>query len=254
MNQPPANPENASGAGAPTPDTAKAFYEAKAAVYRDLDTRVGERDRPVLELLPRRPSLRVCDAGCGSGRFLRTLKQLGHDAIGIDISEAAVKAACESGARAVVGNPETGAGLDALGGGFDVVTALDLLEHTFDPAQTLRRLTALLKPDGCLIVSVPNVGCLPARLTLLAGRFPARDSGIFDSGHVRWFTKSSLPRCVADAGGLRITAWRGTPLPTLPCCGLWRLERPQLALLRPLANHWPSLWAYQLVVKLERTD
>src|SRR6267143_1766119 len=108
----------------------RAFYEEKARIYRNLGSSVGDRERLVLALFPVTRSLRVLDAGCGSGAFLRILQSLGHDAVGLDISQAAVETVRQTGARAFAGNPETGEGLAAVGSEFDVVTALDFLEHT----------------------------------------------------------------------------------------------------------------------------
>jgi SAM-dependent methyltransferase len=172
--------------------------------------------------------------------------------VGVDISEKAVATACASGVRAIAGNPDTGEGLDRLGTGFDVVTALDVLEHTVHPREVLRRMQSLVSPDGCLILSVPNAGCLPARIVLALGLAPKRDSGLFDAGHLHWFTRASLGKLATECGW-RPVAWRATPLPAVSRLGLWRTERLQLALLRPLANRWPGAWAYQLIVRLDRT-
>lgn len=230
----------------------RAFYEEKARIYRNLGSSVGHRERIVLDLLPAAGGLRVLDAGCGAGAFLRILQTMGHEAVGIDISREAVETVRRTGARAFVGNPETGEGLGDAGRNFDVVTALDFLEHTFDPSSVLRRLSALLKPGGCLIACVPNIGCITSRLTVLRGHFPSQSEGIFDSGHIRWFTASNLSHYLGPVSELRRVALRGTPIPPASSCGLWRVERPQLRLLAALARWWPSLWAYQFVIKLVR--
>src|SRR2546429_8528327 len=105
----------------------RAFYEEKARTYRNLGSSVGDRERLVLAMFPAARGLRVLDVGCGSGTFLRILESLEHEAVGLDISEAAGEAVRQTGAQAFVGNAETGQGLAAVGGGFDVVTALDFL-------------------------------------------------------------------------------------------------------------------------------
>lgn len=231
----------------------RAFYEEKAWIYRNLGSSVGERERLVLALFPVSKSLRVLDAGCGAGTFLRVLQSLGHEAVGLDISRAAVETVRQTGVRAFAGNAETGEGLAEVGGDFDVITALDFLEHTFDPSAVLRRLSTLLKPRGCLIACVPNIGCITARLTVLKGHFPSQSDGIFDSGHIRWFTTSNLSNYLAPVAELQMAALRGTPVPPASFCGLWRVEKLQLRLLAALAEWWPSLWGYQLVIKLVRT-
>jgi len=227
------------------------LYERKADVYQQLGDAAGIREQLVLGLLPRRAALRVLDVGCGSGRFLRILKQQGHQGVGVDVSENAVAKARQSGVEACTADLNNGAGLESLPAPFDVITVLDALEHTFDPAAVLRRLAGLLHSQGSLIVSVPNIACLAGRLTLLSGRFPLRDAGLFDSSHLRWFTLANLHHYAAG-GGFRVAAVTGTPLPALRGCGLWRLDGAQTAILRPLARAWPGLWGYQLVARLVR--
>jgi SAM-dependent methyltransferase len=47
---------------------------------------------------------------------------------------------------------------------FDVVTMWDVLEHLPNPIETLRKVYALLKPNGKLIVATPNIDSVPARI------------------------------------------------------------------------------------------
>lgn len=230
----------------------QAFYEGKAAHYKTLDSHVGRREERVLRLFPQRPNVKVLDVGCGSGRFLRILKDMGHEAVGVDISREAVETARQSGVPAFVGNLETFDGFEQVGREFDVITLLDVLEHTFMPAALLRGLLPWLKRGGCLIVSVPNIACIHARLTLLVGHFPSRPSGTFDSGHIRWFTRSNLGDYIHQAGALQITGYLASPLPPLARFGLWRLEKSQAAILNLLATAWPSMWGYQHIFRLER--
>jgi 2-polyprenyl-3-methyl-5-hydroxy-6-metoxy-1,4-benzoquinol methylase len=230
------------------------FYEEKEHVYHTLESRIGRREKIVLELFPPGHALRVLDIGSGSGRFLRILKDLGHDVIGLEISSVAVEAANQSGVKAVVGNAESRAGLDDVGKDFDVITLLDVLEHTFDPPQVLRHLTPLMKPGGCYIASVPNVACFTARWQILCGRFPSEPSGIFDSGHIRWFTRSNLPAYVAKAGGLSLQTCVANGVPTFSLRGYWRLKTGHDFLFTRLARAWPSLFGYQLIFKLTRDN
>jgi 2-polyprenyl-3-methyl-5-hydroxy-6-metoxy-1,4-benzoquinol methylase len=232
----------------------QSFYEGKAATYRDLSSRIGQREARVLEFFPAGKALKVFDFGCGSGRFLRIVKELGHDeTLGLDISQQAVEAARASGIRAIHGDHEALKELQKSAERFDVVTALDVLEHTFDPAQVLADLALLVNERGALIVSVPNIGSIAGRVRILMGQFPHRPSGLFDVGHIRWFTRSNLADYTKSLTAFKLAGCVGTPLPSASRFGLWRLEGLQNRILGALAHAWPSLYGYQLVFKLVRS-
>ena len=76
----------------------------------------------------------------------------------------------------------------------------DVLEHLADPLAALRRAAGWARPGAAVLLSVPNVAHWQARLTLARGRWPAHESGTFDSSHLRWFTRDSVATLLADAG------------------------------------------------------
>jgi SAM-dependent methyltransferase len=100
--------------------------------------------------LPRSAS--ILDAGCGSGRMLDELADLG-EVHGIDASRLAVEAARARGHERV----ELGAieRLPFRDASFDLVTCLDVLEHTPDELATLTELLRVTRPGGHLLVTVP---------------------------------------------------------------------------------------------------
>ena len=83
---------------------------------------------------------------------------------------------------------------------FDLVVLADVLEHLADPLAALRRAAGWCRPGGAVLISVPNVAHWVARLTLLRGRWPAHDSGTFDSSHLRWFDRDAVATLLRDAG------------------------------------------------------
>jgi 2-polyprenyl-3-methyl-5-hydroxy-6-metoxy-1,4-benzoquinol methylase len=84
---------------------------------------------------------------------------------------------------------------------FDVAICADVLEHLVDPWAALKRLAALLKPGGTLIVSIPNARDYTLALGLLfAGDFQYRDEGLLDKGHLRFFCKKNMVQLVREAG------------------------------------------------------
>jgi SAM-dependent methyltransferase len=116
-------------------------------------------DRERLRSVPPPPA-RLLDAGAGRGRFVAAARRTGYDAEGIEPSPRGVEAA-----REVYGVALEPVGIDeAAASGVDVVTAWHVLEHLDDPGAALERMRAWLKPGGTLVVGVPNLASVQARL------------------------------------------------------------------------------------------
>ena len=99
----------------------------------------------------RRP--RILDVGCGTGANLLMLSQFG-DAEGVDVSEDALAFCRERG----LANVKLGAG-EALpydDATFDLVTALDVVEHMDDDLAGLREMQRVLRPGGRVLLFVPT--------------------------------------------------------------------------------------------------
>jgi SAM-dependent methyltransferase len=116
--------------------------------------------RAELDRLPLPPDARLLDAGCGSGRTLDELAAYGR-ASGIDISPDAVTVARQRGHDDVqVAAIEDMPFDDDT---FDVVTCLDVVEHTPDDRATLAELLRVTRPGGLLLVTVPAYQSLWSR-------------------------------------------------------------------------------------------
>jgi len=97
----------------------------------------------------------VLDVGTGGGEFAYLLKSLGHDLYGIEPN----KGYAEYSTAAYQLNLQIGFVQDSRFSldSFDVITIWHVLEHTEDPYLVLSKLQSLLKPDGVLVVEVPNI-------------------------------------------------------------------------------------------------
>jgi SAM-dependent methyltransferase len=95
---------------------------------------------------------RVLDVGCGTGTMVRELRRYGH-VQGIDADETAVHFSRERGIEDVEHVPE--GPLPFEDARFDLVTALDVIEHVDDDLGLMRELRRVLAPGGTLLVTVP---------------------------------------------------------------------------------------------------
>lgn len=95
---------------------------------------------------------RILDIGCGTGGNLKTLSSFGK-AEGVDISREALDFCRARGLENVrEGAAET---LPYAGDSFDLVTALDVVEHLDDDVAGLREMRRVLRPGGRLLLFVP---------------------------------------------------------------------------------------------------
>jgi 2-polyprenyl-3-methyl-5-hydroxy-6-metoxy-1,4-benzoquinol methylase len=141
-----------------------------------------------------------------------------------------------------------------LTGLFDAIVYGDVLEHLSNPLPVLVALDRSLAPGGRVLVSVPNIAHLWMRLSLLLGRWDYADRGILDRTHLRFFTRRSFVRFLADAG-LEVEELVATPVP-LPLVVPPRFHGAVLDAVHGLsaraARVWKSGLAYQLVAVCRR--
>lgn len=96
-------------------------------------------------------SPKILDIGCGAGKNLEELKKFGTT-YGLDSSTEAIKYCRKRGLKnLVLGKAEK---VPFASNSFNIITILDVLEHTNDQ-ETLKEMNRLLKKDGLLIVTVP---------------------------------------------------------------------------------------------------
>jgi 2-polyprenyl-3-methyl-5-hydroxy-6-metoxy-1,4-benzoquinol methylase len=89
---------------------------------------------------------------------------------------------------------------------FDVIICGDVLEHLINPWEVMKRLTALLKPGGEIIISTPNARYYGMFVKIfIKGSFKYTDSGIFDRTHLRFFCKRDIIE-LATQDRLKITS------------------------------------------------
>lgn len=144
---------------------------------------------------------RVLDVGCADGYLMQLLRDTrGASCVGVEAASAPAATAALRGFDVVEGFAPAAFAQARRHGPFDHVVFADVLEHTVEPEEVLHAAARLLAPGGTVVVSVPNVAYVRARLRLLRGRWTYEDSGIFDRTHVRFFTCSTASELLQQAG------------------------------------------------------
>lgn len=141
----------------------------------------------VSHLTPINPQTRWLDFGCGHGGLVRYLRQ--HevcDIVGFD--EGHIVAQAKNLGVPILNREQ----LTTLAGTFDIITAVEVLEHTVEPVATLRLIRRLLKPGGLLFLTTGNARPFRNRLT--------RWSYVVPEIHVSFFEPETLACALRQAG------------------------------------------------------
>lgn len=99
---------------------------------------------------------RALDVGCGAGLLAEPLARLGAQVTAIDPAEELIAAALEHAAGQGLAIDYRAAAVENLEGEFDLITGMEVIEHTADPQQFLISLARRLAPGGLLVMSTPN--------------------------------------------------------------------------------------------------
>jgi SAM-dependent methyltransferase len=148
---------------------------------------------------------KLLDIGCAGGAFLVAARNFGFDAVGVEPS----RWMADFGRRTY--------GVDIRDGllmpgmfeepSFDVISIWDVIEHVPDPHALFSLVNRLLKPNGYLLVSYPDVGSVAAKV--LGDRWP-----FWLSVHLLYYDRKTITAQLKRAGFETVLF---TPLnPSLP--------------------------------------
>jgi 2-polyprenyl-6-hydroxyphenyl methylase/3-demethylubiquinone-9 3-methyltransferase len=185
--------------------------------------------------------LTILDVGCGAGLFAEPLARLGADVLGIDPAPGSIRVARrhaeETGAKLAY-RVATVEELAAEPGRFDVVTAMEVVEHVADPARFVNGAASLIKPGGLFLASTLNRTPKSFALAIVAAEYVLR---WLEPGTHRWeqFVTPEELSLAARQAGLRVVERKGVSYD--PLRRTWRLSNDlsvnyQLAAKKPRTN------------------
>jgi 2-polyprenyl-3-methyl-5-hydroxy-6-metoxy-1,4-benzoquinol methylase len=155
---------------------------------------VYEQCLTLLHKLP--PSSSILDFGAGKGNFLHYLKtQNFKDIAGADI----MGRPDDLDANIPWFQADLNTGLN-IQREFDVIVALEVIEHLENPRHMVRSLVKILRPGGMLILSTPNNGSIRSLLSLMIHGHFVSFLGRDYPAHITALTKLDLSRIATEAG------------------------------------------------------
>ena len=156
-----------------------------------------------------RKNSKVLEFGCANGRMTKYMKEELNcevDIVEIDYEAGmeAAKYANEKCLGKIDGNIENYYWHDVLRNNkYDYIIFADVLEHLYYPARVLRKCSDLLKDEGKILTSIPNIAHNSIIIGLINDKFTYTDVGLLDNTHIRFFTEESFMSMV-DSIGLSI--------------------------------------------------
>lgn len=136
---------------------------------------------------------KVLELGPSTGYMTKYLsEELKCEVTCIEIDEESSEIAKQYCKKMIVGNLDKLNLEEVLQEKYDYVLMADVLEHLFSPKDALEQIRKILKPDGILWLSIPNVSHISIIQQLVENKFSYGKWGLLDNTHVRFFTRTTI--------------------------------------------------------------
>jgi 2-polyprenyl-6-hydroxyphenyl methylase/3-demethylubiquinone-9 3-methyltransferase len=184
------------------------FNPVRIGYVRDQAAARFDRDAKKLDCLK---GLRMLDIGCGGGILSEPLARLGAQMVGVDPAEenaAAARAHAQESGLAIDYRATTAEDLAEAGERFDVVLAMEVVEHVTDMAMFVESCASMVKPGGLLIAATLNRTLKSFALAIVGAEYVLR---WVPRGTHRWdkFVRPEELEAAIENSGLRVIGERG---------------------------------------------
>lgn len=132
----------------------------------DLERAYADCHQIALSLVNGEPCGRALDLGAGQGALSQALKERGFEVTAADVNAEQFRAVGVEFAKLDLNKP-----LPYPDQGFNLVLAVEILEHLEAPRAFVREIFRILKPGGLAVVTTPNITSIPSRIFFLATGF-----------------------------------------------------------------------------------
>lgn len=230
--------------------THQADQTTKFAGYKSLDLVNKIYQLKAISLISRdwtpRKNSKVLELGCADGSFISHITQkCGGAPFGLDISPVSVRLAEKNHVKAKV--HDLSKRLPFSDNSFDLVIALEVIEHLFDTDFFISEIKRVTKKKGLIVISTPNLASISNRFKLLFGHYPKYlEYSTRGAGHIHLYT---LPVLIHQFSNLKLKIRQATS-PNFFCPFITKSWFPPLFknIAIFLGDIFPSLGSHLLLV------
>ena len=143
---------------------------------------------------------RLLSIACSTGIIEERLVQMGLEVYAVDVARAPLELAKDRGI--CVQQADASDNLPYKDGSFDFIFAGEIIEHLIDTKTFLCELNRILRDDGILLLTTPNLARFPDRIRFLIGKAPRHTTPMHEYLflHIRPFTSQSLQKSLWACG------------------------------------------------------
>ncbi len=136
---------------------------------------------------------KVLEIGCGEGGFIQNFEEI-VEYWGVEPNKVACDIASQRLIKVLNGTFDE-VESEIPRNYFDLIVCNDVIEHMPDHVMFLKKIKEYMKPEGKILISIPNVRYLTNIYELLVRKdWRYREAGILDTTHLRFFTEKSIQR------------------------------------------------------------
>lgn len=179
-----------------------------------MERRLASKEADIRWIGEHVPAGKFLAIGCGDGKEMTIARQLGWQIEGYDVDESTTKRVSRE-----IGAPIHSGDFFQLGlpdNSYDCVFMDQVLEHPKNPADYLREVHRILRPDGVLFIGCPNISSAASTLKTMFGKLGLkgnRRGRHYDTfHHLFYYSPRLLARVMESHFNYRVLAYEGAPL------------------------------------------
>ena len=148
---------------------------------------------------PNYKSLNHIDIGCGNGALTIKFYKYFKKTLGIDLSKKGIEFAKKYENEKIKFEHESIENLISNKKKFDFVTAVEVIEHQYDPLDFIQKLNQITEEDGYVLITTPFHGYFKNLLISLLNLNDKHYTVLWKHGHIKFFSVKTFKQLISSS-------------------------------------------------------